>query len=878
MITFEDFLSEGKKIQIKRKYTENYPAKTVGKTANVRNSVIQAIKDGVVTREEFNKILSELSTSSSQWASRNRKYFNVSEEGIKLSKWGRRILAELDETPKAAEVFEATVVMDAIDPKSKTLKKLLKKYKVKMKVLTMNGPGGNWPEVELTGTREDLQAILADPNGWDDPELGEYIEEASAEKLEEKIKITKDEWPYIEFKDGGKKHKVEFDYEDIIDDHGNEGQDQYWIGKDEDGQEWTIDVYADYRGEVQDVLYDTLVKESVVNEAKFVKEFDKAVLDAETKKDVLKVYPKAEFYVGKMSHFFGELEPNLFFKAYYAKYYKQDTGKSIKGDFKITTVYSEKGSKYVNLHLEESTVTEAKGFKNTKDFEDFLEEIDGMGEAQIKKIMGKDYIDTPGFYQDEKDDYADVTDFMMSNMGRKEFQKLQDWWETNVAESVVNEAKNDGNLDTIADYVKQVLDDGKSFMDIGKKLKGAYKYDFSTGMMPMYIIPVSGNKIVIINKKYVENGQADRIVGDIAIGLMENIKTEITNMENTFSIHESFASFTGANGFLNEKLGSQILASILMGNKEGKYGKKNLAALAGGFYQMTKVALDKIQDEDFILDNDPQKAFKNHGGSKNIIFFISDNEKENPYLPSNSGSYGSLATIPGGGILLAAMGGDREFYTNDWSRYSKNRSWKKDGRKGSEDQIGVNKKYRGWDASGLNNGKRIAEVSDRVIIVNLDLIRQKYSTQQLRDARASAKAGAIAFKSDKEFKAENKNRYHQILATKAASMPIDKMVEGAIDALATQIKDGLASGDKTRYDEIKIGETSKGREAKLRDASNHMSNILDNYSRYCNYIKQSEESVDRYGQAESYYEREAKNYAKEIKDQIAKIKGFDYAW
>ena len=706
MEKFEDFLEEGKKITIKRKYTENHPASTVGKTASVRNEVLKAVKDGVITEEEFSKIISKLSTSPNRWRNNNSKYFNVSEDGIKLSKWGLRILSELDlPTLKAFPICEATVVMDAIDPKSKTLKKLLKKYKVKMKILTMNGPGGNWPEVELTGTREDLQAVLADPNGWDDPELGEYIEEASAEKLEEKIKITKDEWPYIEFKDGGKKHKVEFDYEDIIDDHGNEGQDQYWIGKDEDGQEWTIDVYADYRGEVQDVLYDTLVKESTVTEA-----------------------------------------------------------------------------------------------------------------------------------------------------------------------------KNDGNLDTIADYVKQVLDDGKSFMDIGKKLKGAYKYDFSTGMMPMYIIPVSGNKIVIINKKYVENGQADRIVGDIAIGLMENIKTEITNMENTFSIHESFASFTGANGFLNEKLGSQILASILMGNKEGKYGKKNLATLAGGFYQMTKVALDKIQDEDFILDNDPQKAFKNHGGSKNIIFFISDNEKENPYLPSNSGSYGSLATIPGGGILLAAMGGDREFYTNDWSRYSKNRAWKKDGRKGAEDQIGVNKKYRGWDASGLSNGKRIAEVSDRVIIVNLDLIRQKYSTQQLRDARASAKAGAIAFKSDKDFKADNKNRYHQILATKAASLPIDKMVEKAIDELGEQIKAGLSAGEKTKYGEIKIGVNSKGREAKLRDASNHMSNILDNYSRYCDYIRQGEESKERYGQAESYYERESKNYAKEIKDQISKIKGFDYAW
>jgi hypothetical protein len=32
-----------------------------------------------------------------------------------------------------------------------------------------------------------------------------------------------------------KLHKVDFDYEDIIDDHGNEGQDQYWVGKDDEG-------------------------------------------------------------------------------------------------------------------------------------------------------------------------------------------------------------------------------------------------------------------------------------------------------------------------------------------------------------------------------------------------------------------------------------------------------------------------------------------------------------------------------------------------------------------------------------------------------------------------------------------------------------------
>jgi hypothetical protein len=86
-----------------------------------------------------------------------------------------------------------------------------------------------------------------------------------------------------------------------------------------------------------------------VTEAKFVKSYDTKVNNAETEKDVLKIYPKAKFFVGKMSHFFGELEPNLFFKAYYPKYYKQDTGKSVKGDFKITSVYSKKGSNYVEL-------------------------------------------------------------------------------------------------------------------------------------------------------------------------------------------------------------------------------------------------------------------------------------------------------------------------------------------------------------------------------------------------------------------------------------------------------------------------------------------------------------------------------------------------
>jgi len=109
------------------------------------------------------------------------------------------------------------------------------------------------------------------------------------------------------------------------------------------------------------------IKESAITEAKFVKSYDTKVNDAETEKEVLKIYPKAKFFVGKMSHFFGELEPNLFFKAYYPKYYKQDTGKTVKGDFKITSVYSQKGSRYVEL-MKESVL------ENFKTFGEFVSE------------------------------------------------------------------------------------------------------------------------------------------------------------------------------------------------------------------------------------------------------------------------------------------------------------------------------------------------------------------------------------------------------------------------------------------------------------------------------------------------------------------------
>ena len=72
---------------------------------------------------------------------------------------------------------EATVEVDAVDPKDKNLGKLLKKHNVSMEVINKKGPSG-YPEVRLTGDVKDLKVVLADDEyGWDDEDLADYIEE-----------------------------------------------------------------------------------------------------------------------------------------------------------------------------------------------------------------------------------------------------------------------------------------------------------------------------------------------------------------------------------------------------------------------------------------------------------------------------------------------------------------------------------------------------------------------------------------------------------------------------------------------------------------------------------------------------------------------------
>ena len=103
-------------------------------------------------------------------------------------------IKESADSEKAIE--EAFIDVDTADPKSIEFAKLMKKYRVKGRIITMKGPGGGMPLVRLTGKKKDLEGILKDPMGWqDDGFLAGFIEESAdpGKAIDEAIKGLSEE-------------------------------------------------------------------------------------------------------------------------------------------------------------------------------------------------------------------------------------------------------------------------------------------------------------------------------------------------------------------------------------------------------------------------------------------------------------------------------------------------------------------------------------------------------------------------------------------------------------------------------------------------------------------------------------------------------------
>jgi len=80
-----------------------------------------------------------------------------------------------------------------------------------------------------------------------------------------------------------------------------------------------------------------------------------------------------------------------------------------------------------------SLATQPNRLTSANSFDAFLNNIDKMPESEIKKIMGDDYIDTPGDYNADQMMRAgrNISRYYRDNMGNNKYEKLKKWYTDN---------------------------------------------------------------------------------------------------------------------------------------------------------------------------------------------------------------------------------------------------------------------------------------------------------------------------------------------------------------------------------------------------------------------------------------------------------------
>ena len=326
---------------------------------------------------------------------------------------------------------------------------------------------------------------------------------------------------------------------------------------------------------------------------------------------------------------------------------------------------------------------------------------------------------------------------------------------------------------------------------------------------------------------------------------------------------------------INEEFASPILRKLLKGDPgKNKWSSGYSKEISQAFYNMSKIALDKVEDKD-ITKMLPLQAYKTmkKDNPNAIVFYISEKGGTNPYAKS---TYDGKINP---GTLLGIASGDNKFYSMNYPRWRNSEMGKKGPTMGlgTGDNLGVGKTGSGYGSTGLYNVKRVAEVADIAYVLDLTNLKTTKGTKEKIELRTSQKAGATAFMSASDFKKDNLSRYQAILRDRAASSPIDKDVLETIGLVSDAIKQGVGSLTTGKYDSIIVGQDPKGREVKASDAANFIRQVLDDYERYIQYAKQAKEAESG-GSRSNYYSEEAKQYALSLKQKAIKAKNMDYAW
>ena len=760
-------LDEGK-IVLKRRYTENHPEKNVRKGANIRNTIIEALRDKKLTLSEFNEIVAQHSKSPNKWTQRNKRFFTIKEDNVTLSRYGNKIAKTLQPVneAKTPKMWDSQFTMNAIEA-----------YK---------------------NNEFDLE---------DDKSIADWDKKYN----------------------GGRAPKPAFNTKEVV---------SYAIetGKKPNGEKMDESIVTEKKvepGKYSNLYYDTAEK---VFKRERIK-IGWALIDKWLQK----------------AHEEGHLE--------YTAAYVRDAEKDIRA------AIDKIGKKNMKMFAYESVEINARA-KATQMLKDvtkgFTTHVEGI---KLSKEMAEAYLD-----------------WLKTSAYGKRYVGLP-------FEHIFKASFNWG----IDRYTKHLKKEYKELKQKAKEMKESTIYtNFSNFVNESYLgegrwtkdklIKALGNShdgyIIVKGKKYIVYNPDGNNPDNDAMWTDKTVTALIPNDgdDKTFKYSEIDDFTLDESVEINEALKSSKLRNLLSMKKSPK-------DLFKAIYGATKIALDKVEDHQ-VVDIDPKQGPKQDG----YVFYYTTQEKENPHAPDSyyNGSFPA-------NTLLALAKGKKVFYVQHlWQRRGANKySLTTDPKGGfsrnmSASDIGPNKSYSGYDASGLGSLARVISIADAAFVVNPDALE---TTHDKIEQRVKAKEGAIAFQDPKEFKNTNLARYKEILTQRSESLDVDKEVEKAINDIAEVMKEGIKNKKRNRYGEVIMGTGQDGRDYKMNDLTNFTTRLMDDYQRWSGHmadverakeaLKKGDDSGSRRGDDQwevKYYTKQALEYAKEIKDRLRKLKKKNLAW
>ena len=702
MATFEEFLNE-RNITLKRRYTENHPAQTVGNSAKVRNAIIEALKDGKITVDEFNEIVGQHSSAPSKWTRGNKRFFKIEEDGVSLSKYGTKILNSL--------VTESEVNEGTYDSKDHIGS-------------TSDGQGSN---AEIYKKGRGYYVVVSGQHDYDfeaknDKELinkleeyefdsSDILESAVNEKMSnaelKKISKTKE---YAEISQAIRAGQSDYeDMYDMIDPKMFKGLDlkkfeeilDDWFN--DEGM--TYDSYADFARNAY--------SHHVAEITKLLMPYNESVSIDEglNKSDV--AYQLAIDYTGRTKPKITKLNKKRLEIKYGYKISPEtviDSIKKVHPEVELKHIeWSDKmsGGGFHIFDILESAITEARvdakkllksvvngetnsveGIKLSKGmaqaFSDWLENSTygrKFSKLPFDKLFtaafnwGIERYAKIGELKDEFKELKTKAKAMKESKIHKNFSEF------------INESINEESYKLDESFTSKLTGIARRAKDVKDFVKMVFKHEkFKAFNTPKTQPDTYENFLKFIKGHYAMVQQYE------------------SNKIEEKMIYTSFQQFVNESVELNEALKSSKLRGLLT----MKRGSKQILKAIYGF---SKIELDKITD-DQIIDIDPKLGKKADG----LVVYYTTQEKDNPYADTSKSTYNSAGKIPANTILALGMGKDVAYIKRDYIKRKMTMSLTLDPRKSSND-IGINKEYRGWDASGIYNVKRVIDVADAAFVI-----------------------------------------------------------------------------------------------------------------------------------------------------------------